>query len=339
MKMKACYFVKVDNPDILYRNEFYAVDLQILRDMGFDIEIATSAWRIPKADVYVAWWWTWAFLPLIRAGLYRRPMVVLGVFDHVMADGSLESFSHRPRWHQYLIRMVLRNADANVVCSRDQQDHLGKHFVVRGLEYCPLAVDTRLYQPASMPREKFLLMFCWMKTSNARRKCVAEAIKTMASLHKMHPDYRLIVCGEKEDGFPELDQLVHSLKAEDYIEFPGVVSKETKIELMQKCAIYLQPTCAEGFGLAILEAMSCGAPIISSPVGSVPEVVGDTGLLVDGQSPAAIGAAVNRLLADAAQREELGRCARERAVTVFPLERRRRELTALIQKLLGQSRQ
>jgi glycosyltransferase involved in cell wall biosynthesis len=72
---------------------------------------------------------------------------------------------------------------------------------------------------------------------------------------------------------------------------------------MRECTVYLQPTRYEGFGLAILEAMSCGAPVVTSARGAVPEVVGDTAILVDGTSPMAIADGVlqylgNRLLRD-----------------------------------------
>lgn len=335
--MKAVFFAKATSLEILRRHEFYAVDIRILRELGYEVTLVTRPFHIPKADVYVVWWWTWAFLPLIWAGLYHRPMIVLGVIDHVMPDGSLEMFPHRPRWHQYLIRMVLKHADANVVCSQDQRDYLSKHFNVNGLEYSPLVIDVEQYKPAACPRAKFFLTFCWMTADNARRKCVAEAIKAMAILHKMHPDYRLIVCGDKKDGFPELAQLVQSLKAGDYIDFPGVVSKETKIELMQKCAVYLQPSRAEGFGVAILEAMSCGAPIITSPVCAVPEVVGNTAMMVDGSKSEAIAAAMESLLKNPSLCRDYGLRARQRAVELFSYERRRNDLQRILNRVLHNS--
>ena len=64
---KAVFFAKVSHPEILERHEFYATDLRILRELGFDVIICTKAWPIPKADLYYVWWWTWAFLPWIRA--------------------------------------------------------------------------------------------------------------------------------------------------------------------------------------------------------------------------------------------------------------------------------
>jgi len=61
----------------------------------------------------------------------------------------------------------------------------------------------------------------------------------------------------------------------------------------------------EGFGLPPLEAMACGAPVVSSNAGSLPEVVGDAGLLVPPTDEEAIGEALHRVLTDSTLREEL----------------------------------
>ena len=307
--MNICFFCRIENPELLERNEFYAVDLRILRDLGHRVTIATTPWRIPPADLYVVWWWTWAFFPLLRAKLGRKPLIVLGTFDHVLPDGKLEAFPGRPWWHRAMIRSVLKHSNASIVVSRDQQDYLRRHFNVRGLEHSPHVIDTDLYCPGNLPREKFFATFCWMNNNNSHRKCIAEAIRSVALLHAESPDYRLVVCGEKGSDFPVHQALVRTLNAQDYVDFPGIVSREQKIEIMQKCAVYLQPTRAEGFGVAILEAMACGAPVLTSPVGAVPEVGGDAVAMVDGANPDAIAQTVRALLRNDAQRDALGRAA------------------------------
>lgn len=111
-----------------------------------------------------------------------------------------------------------------------------------------------------------------MNKQNPIRKCLPETIHATAKLHKLYPEYRLVICGEKLEGYPPLAQLVSELGAEEYIQFLAALRKKNRP--MQRCAVYFQPTRVEGFGLAIAEGMACGAPVITSPVGSVPEVVG-----------------------------------------------------------------
>ena len=60
------------------------------------------------------------------------------------------------------------------------------------------------------------------------------------------------------------------------------------------------PSFEEGFGLPALEAMAAGVPVIASHRGSIPEVVGDAGILIDPADPSALGAAIESAMADAA---------------------------------------
>ena len=117
------------------------------------------------------------------------------------------------------------------------------------------------------------------------------------------------------------------------MEFPGRISTEEKIERLQGCTAYLQPTLAEGFGVAILEAMSCGSPVIVSPVGGVPYVVGDVGLRVDGNDAAGLADAMVRL----ATQPDLARAQREasrRQAEGFSYARRLGDLRGVLDRAL-----
>jgi len=76
---------------------------------------------------------------------------------------------------------------------------------------------------------------------------------------------------------------------------------------------FVYPSLYEGFGLPPLEAMACGTPVLTSNVTSLPEVVGDAGLLVDPYNVEAIAHGIRRLVEDSALREELKRKGLERA--------------------------
>jgi glycosyltransferase involved in cell wall biosynthesis len=80
------------------------------------------------------------------------------------------------------------------------------------------------------------------------------------------------------------------------------------------------PSLYEGFGLPVLEAMARGVPVACSDGSSLPEVAGDAALLFDPEDTGAIRAAMERLLADRAERERLARRGRERAAA-FTWER------------------
>src|SRR5215471_2936521 len=97
MKPRVCFFARVADPSVLERVEFYAQDIQILRDLGCDLHIATHLYDIRPADLYFVWWWTWAFYPIAAARVLRKPVVVTGVID-------LQVFAPRPKLHQRLMK-------------------------------------------------------------------------------------------------------------------------------------------------------------------------------------------------------------------------------------------
>jgi glycosyltransferase involved in cell wall biosynthesis len=98
------------------------------------------------------------------------------------------------------------------------------------------------------------------------------------------------------------------------------VPDETLAALYRMASVFVFPSLYEGFGLPPLEAMAAGAPVVTSNVSSLPEVVGDAALLIDPLDPNAIADAIVRVLTDASLRADLIRRGYERVKT-FSWER------------------
>jgi len=94
----------------------------------------------------------------------------------------------------------------------------------------------------------------------------------------------------------------------------------------------VQPSFYEGFGLPPLEAMACGTPVVVSNVSSLPEVVGDAGLLVDPEDVSELTVAIWRVLTDEALRAELIAKGLKRA-QCFSWEKTARQTLALYQRV------
>lgn len=323
----AIFFARVNDAAVLNRNEFYNQDLQILNELGFDVRIATRIRHLRPADLFFVWWWTWAYFPVTYARLLGKPAIVTGTVNwHLMHQ--------RPAWHRWMINNSLRNAAANIFVSETEHQTVTQSVTVNNPICSPHVLDTELYSPRDVPREDVVFTICWMEGKNAVRKCIPEIVEAAALVHQTHPRTRFVIAGEKGSHYPIIAERVRQLQAESYIEFPGVISRDQKIDLLQRCGTYLQPSRFEGFGVAILEAMSCGASIVSSPVGAVPEVLGDTGLLVDGTDPAQIAESVRQLLDDRERQYLAGKRARQRAVELFGFKRRREQMRNLIAGLV-----
>jgi len=114
----------------------------------------------------------------------------------------------------------------------------------------------------------------------------------------------------------------------------GRVTDSDLIGLYNLADVFVFPSLYEGFGFPPLEAMACGTPVVASNAASLPEVVGDAGLLVDPRDPEVMAEAIHRVLQDRDLAEELRRRGLERAQQ-FTWERAARETLAVYEMMLG----
>ena len=116
---------------------------------------------------------------------------------------------------------------------------------------------------------------------------------------------KLVIAGEEISKYPSLRRLVHRFQLHQHVRFFGFVPEATLAALYRLASVFVFPSLYEGFGLPPLEAMAAGAPVVTSNVSSLPEVVGDAALLIDPMDAGAIAEAMGRVLGDAQLRADL----------------------------------
>ena len=141
-------------------------------------------------------------------------------------------------------------------------------------------------------------------------------------------DVNLVIAGGKGWMFDDIFAEVKRLDLENRVKFTGFVDEADLPALYSAAAIFAYPSLYEGFGLPVLEAMACGTPVIGANVSSVPEVIGDAGLLVDPLDVDAIAAGLIGLLKDASARDAFLRLGLERAAQ-FTWEKAARQLLSI----------
>jgi glycosyltransferase involved in cell wall biosynthesis len=140
------------------------------------------------------------------------------------------------------------------------------------------------------------------------RKQVPVVIEAFArAMSCMSSEHDLVIVGRAHTGnrrmYPPLEPVIRRHGLEARVHLVGGVPEEDFIALYRGAEAFVFASAYEGFGLTPLEAMACGAPVICSNRSSLPEVVGDAGLLVEPE-PREIAAAILRLLGDGALRVE-----------------------------------
>jgi glycosyltransferase involved in cell wall biosynthesis len=123
-----------------------------------------------------------------------------------------------------------------------------------------------------------------------------------------------------------LREYIKNKKLNKHILLLGEIDENKKITLMQECTIYFQISKYEGFDLTIAEAMACGAPVITSDVGEVSNVVGNAGIICKDYKLNKIVEEINLLLNNKERRKDLSKHARMRILENFQYSRRLKDI-------------
>jgi N-acetyl-alpha-D-glucosaminyl L-malate synthase BshA len=178
-----------------------------------------------------------------------------------------------------LVKFSIDQSDGVTAVSRFLKEKTITNYVCeKPIEVIPNFIDTNIYKPNGVPDfrkhiapdgEKVLV-----HTSNFRVvKRVTDAIRIFEKVQQEVPT-RLVLVGDGPDR-SECERLCRQLHLCDKVKFLG--KQEGLVEILNSSDIFLIPSQSESFGLAALEAMSCGLPVVSSSVGGLPELVRHNG--------------------------------------------------------------
>ena len=122
--------------------------------------------------------------------------------------------------------------------------------------------------------------------------------RAFAAARRKGVPHSLVITGARGWGRSPLAGLIRELALDDAVIFTGFVDDTDLPHLYNGADFFVYPSLYEGFGLPILEAMSCGTPVITSNVSSMPEVAGKAALLVDPLSEVELATAMLKLAGD-----------------------------------------
>jgi glycosyltransferase involved in cell wall biosynthesis len=150
------------------------------------------------------------------------------------------------------------------------------------------------------------------------RKNIAGLLRAYRLLLDELPDTPpLVLAGRRGWLYEETFALIGELALEAHVHWVEDPPQPAMPALYTGASVFVLPSFYEGFGLPALEAMACGTPVVVAGRASLPEVVGDAGVLVDPDDVTSIAGGLRRALTDSALRERLARdgIARARAFT------------------------
>jgi glycosyltransferase involved in cell wall biosynthesis len=331
---KACYFARVDKSAFVTIN-FYKQDIQILIDLGYSVTTATK-WRDIdwSCDIIFIHWWTWAFVPVFIAKILQKKTLIVGAFNFNCPNADIDYFK-RPWYEKFLIRYSVKNSNINIFVSKKEMEQVVNYWGLNNCLYSPLSIQTSLYYPIKELKRKDNIIFSisWLNLKNMKRKCVFEMLDAFKILIDRGYEIFYYIAGRNGNGYESIKQYIAHNGLEKNVLLLGEIDEMQKVKLMRECTIFFQVTKYEAFGLAIAEAMACGAPVITSDVGEVSNVVGDSAIICDGYFPNEIADAVELLLNDKEKRKQLSNLAVKQINNNFQYTRRLNDIKKFLEFL------
>jgi len=238
--------------------------------------------------------------------------------EEFKAATSRRKINKIKRWYSF-IRMqkeVARTLSHIVTVSECSKVDIAKEFSINLSKFrvVPNGVNREIFYPIHNPSrpENSLIV---TNSADTPLKGLRYLLEAIAVIKKKKP-VKLTVIGEpKKNGI--IKNLVSELGIEDVVHFTGRIQNEEFAGYYSRATVAVVPSLYEGFGMPASEAMACGVPVISTSGGALPEVVGDTGIIVPPADANALAREIIFLLDNPDQRKKMAQAGIERVDAIF----------------------
>ena len=177
-----------------------------------------------------------------------------------------------------------------------------------------IAADNQILERYSI-RPPFVLYAGAIKPQKNVGRLVEAFAVVRAELenHPQYRDLRLVIIGDELSKYPAVRRAVIATRIEPFVRFLGFVPSETLKVFYRAATVFAFPSLYEGFGLAPLEAMACGTPVVASDLPALVEAVGNAAELVSPDNVFDVARGLRALLTDDQRRRDLAAIGRAQA--------------------------
>lgn len=297
---------------------------------GFGLQAARLLRRSERFDVvhFLDVHFAWAYRGDCVASLFQSFWQRLHARNNRPYSHSLPNLAWRYAYfvavNATLQRWGVAHPRLMIAASQAARDEFIQHYAVRPerIVTVPLGIDTHHFRRRDSKEMrkslgldgKRVILYVGFSTPRKGVEYLGQALDGLG------PDTRLLLVGKWEKGYRDTFYRSLSAEARSRVVEAGYVADDLLPVYYSLADVFVFPSLLEGFGLPVVEAMACGTPVIATNTSSLPEVVGDAGLLVPPMDPRALAQALQTLLGDDELRQRLGQRGRERAEGIYSRE-------------------
>lgn len=214
-------------------------------------------------------------------------------------------------WYRLFLPLLVRRVRRILVPSEYVRRGILSRFHMPGdaVVVVPAGVDTHRFHKVPPSGASGWGRYILFVGTLEPRKNIPTLLTAWKQIEKFHPNVSLILAG----GAGRVFNPVHFPDKINRVRFIGYVAEEALPSLYSGAEVFVFPSFDEGFGLPVLEAMSCETPVVVSNRGALPEVVGEAGVFVDPTNAEELANVLNHCLMDATLRGTLAESGRRQA--------------------------
>ncbi|OGX15723.1 MAG: hypothetical protein A2166_03065 [Omnitrophica WOR_2 bacterium RBG_13_41_10] len=324
---KNCYYIFLNKKNILpelpQQENFHHVSIRIPKRIVWDQFQVPMAIIKYKLDIYHSLIDT---LPVIGKVKFVLSVVEIPDYRIELARKSRHNYLYMrlsQKYNMLLFRPSLKKAKLIIACSNSTKKDLIQRYNVN---------EKKIRVLYHAPDEQFCVANDERVLLNTKKKYNAEAgyilhissfdprDNTSAVIRAYHKalkeskfSQKLVIGGNVDPKETGLEKLIAELNLKNSIIFTGRLSEIELVALYQAADLFVDPSLYEGFGLQVIEAMSCGIAVITSNVTSLPEIVGDIAILVSPTDIDDLASALARVITDVELRQSMRQKGLERA--------------------------
>jgi glycosyltransferase involved in cell wall biosynthesis len=263
---------------------------------------------------------------------------------------------YETRHHAYLnyippysrnAKYVLRHANSHAITDRAKQYLLHLGVPDEKIDVIHVGIDTKKFAPSKKRNDGRRILFVGRLTAE---KGLPYLVQAFMLLHRERPDTELwIVGGLSPEGGPTIPDRVDRLSylreaGKKYpIRMLGSIHRTSMPEIYRQCDIFCLPSndniqfgmkiWDEQLGLALIEAMACGLPIVSTDCGAIPEVIGKGNLISKQRDVKDLYVNLKKMVDDDTLRDQLSQINRKRVETYFNIEIQKEKLNKFYKRI------